>query len=194
MTKKLDDDDFEAAARNLNCDIAAIKAVAEVESRGDGFLNDGRAKILFEGHVFYRYTKGQYKDSHPTICYSPWTKKYYLGGAKEYERLATAEALNKTAARMSASYGKFQIMGFNFAICGYASVDAFYDAMQTDEKAHLDAFSEYIKHNHLNDALRMHDWAEFAKRYNGPDYWQNAYDKKMQMAYEKHSAGIENIA
>lgn len=191
MSKKLDENDFEAAARTLDCDIAAIKAVAEVESSGDGFLDDGRAKILFEGHIFYKYTKGQYKESHPTICYSPWTKKHYLGGDKEYDRLMAAEELNRTAARMSASYGKFQVMGFNFAVCGFSSVDEFYDAMQLDEKAHLDAFCEYIKHNRLEETLRRHDWTEFAKRYNGPEYWKNAYDTKMQRAYEKYSKELE---
>jgi N-acetylmuramidase-like protein len=194
MSKNLDENDFEAAARSLGCDVAAIKAVAEVESRGDGFLEDGRAKILFEGHVFYGYTKGQYKDSHPTICYSPWTKKYYLGGAKEYDRLGAAEKLNRSAARMSASYGKFQVMGFNFAVCGFSSVDEFYDAMQSDEKAQLDAFCEYIRHNRLEEALQRRDWAEFAKRYNGPEYWKNAYDTKMQRAYEKYSNEPENDA
>ncbi len=188
MGKTLEDYDFETAAYSLDCDVAAIKAVAEVESRGAGFLDDGRAKILFEGHIFYRYTKGAYKDSHPTICYLPWTKKYYLGGAKEYERLAEAEKLNRTAARMSASYGKFQIMGFNFTACGYTSVDEFYDAMQKDEQEHLNAFCEYLKHFNLDAALRKHRWKDFAKGYNGPDYWKNNYDKKLEQAYAVHAS------
>ena len=186
MTNLLEDHDFESAAHILDCDVAAIKAVAEVESRGNGFLEDGRAKILFEGHIFYKYTKGAYKDSHPTICYYPWTKKFYQGGTKEYDRLEEAEILNKSAARMSVSYGKFQVMGFNFAICGFSSIDEFYDAIQKDEKAHLEAFCEYLKHNRLDDALRRHQWSTFAKGYNGAEYWKNNYDKKLAQAYEKH--------
>jgi hypothetical protein len=187
MSQTLEDHDFETAAHLLDCDVAAIKAVAEVESSGRGFLDDGRAKILFEGHIFYKYTKGQFKESHPTICYSPWTKKFYRGGAGEYERLAEAEALNKNAARMSASYGKFQVMGFNFAVCGFATVDDFYDAMQTDEGAHLAAFMEYLKHNRLDAALREHRWKDFAKGYNGPEYWKNKYDEKLKQACNKYS-------
>jgi hypothetical protein len=187
MTKQLEEHDFETAAHILNCNVAAIKAVAEVESRGDGFLKDGRTKILFEGHIFYKYTKGKYKDSHPSICYTPWTKKYYLGGADEYKRLEEAEQLDKHAARMSASYGKFQIMGFNFAICGFSSIDEFFDAMQMDERSHLNAFCEYIKHVGLSDALQKRKWRSFAKAYNGPEYWKNNYHIKLAQAYEKYS-------
>ncbi len=194
MSKTLEDHDFETAAYLLDCDVAAIKAVAEIESRGNGFLDDGRAKILFEGHIFYKYTKGAYKDTHPAICYSPWTKQYYLGGAREYDRLAEAEALDQTAARMSASYGKFQVMGFNFAICGFTNVDDFYDAMQQDEKAQLDAFCQYLIHNRLNEALRAHDWASFAKGYNGPEYWKNKYDTLLARACDKYSEEDSSLA
>jgi hypothetical protein len=42
MSDKLNENDFQAAATLLSCDVPAIKAVAEVESSGDGFLSDGR--------------------------------------------------------------------------------------------------------------------------------------------------------
>ncbi len=187
MSKQLTDNDFEVAAFLLECEVAAIKAVAEVESAGSGFLEDGRAKILFEGHIFYKYTKGVYANAHPTICYPKWTKQFYQGGIAEYSRLEQAEALARVAARMSASYGRFQIMGFNFPICGFANVDAFYDAMQTSEGAQLQAFCEYIKHTGLASALQTHDWARLAKGYNGPEYWRNAYDKKLAAAYAKYA-------
>jgi len=44
------------------------------KSAGVGFLSDGRVKILFQGRKFYKYTKGGYAQSHPTICYPKWTK------------------------------------------------------------------------------------------------------------------------
>jgi hypothetical protein len=52
MPDLLNDNDFQEAATLLNCDVPAIKAVAEVESAGDGFLSDGRVKNLFEGDKF----------------------------------------------------------------------------------------------------------------------------------------------
>lgn len=187
MANSLVENDFETAAFLLQCDVAAIKAVAEVESAGSGMLPDGRAKILFEGHIFYSRTKGAYAAKHPTICYKTWTTKFYKGGAAEYARLAEAENLDWAAARMSASYGKFQIMGFNFALCGYNSVDDFYEAMQTDEFTQLQAFCEYVKHVGLADELREQRWTDFAKKYNGPEYWKNSYDKKLKAAYAKYS-------
>lgn len=195
MPTNLAETDYQAAAKNLKCDVASIKAVAEVESSGDGFLSDGRVKILFEGHQFYRFTKGAFAQSNPTICYQKWTTQFYtkganadIRGAGELARLAQAMALNNTAALLSASYGKFQIMGFNFAICGFVKVDDFYEAMQVSEGEQLNAFCNYIKGNTLDDELRSHNWAELAKRYNGPEYKKNAYDTKLAKAFAKYSA------
>ncbi|PCR16417.1 hypothetical protein CQA65_30210, partial [Klebsiella pneumoniae] len=44
----------------------------------------------------------------------------YTGGDAELERLHGAIAIDKDCAYESASYGLFQIMGFNCVICGYA--------------------------------------------------------------------------
>lgn len=196
MPGTLIESDFHAAAKLLKCDVAAINAVAEVESSGKGFLSDGRVKILFEGHWFYKYTKGIYAASHPTICYPKWTKKFYatgangdIRGAGELQRLREAIALNRTAALLSASYGKFQIMGFNYAICGFVTVDDFYKAMKISEGEHLNAFCKYVKHNSLDDEMRNHKWAEFALRYNGTDYKKNQYDTKLANAYKKYATG-----
>jgi len=190
----LTESDFKAAARLLNCDIAAIKAVAEVESSGSGFLSDGRVKILFEGHQFHKHTKGAYAESHPTICYEKWTRKHYtkgpnadVRGAGELARLEQAMSLDREAAIKSASYGKFQIMGFNFSSCDFGDVEEFYAAMQASEGAQLKAFCCFIKANNLDGHLRKHRWASFARGYNGPAYAENKYDKKLAAAYAKYS-------
>ena len=195
MPTKLTEADYTSAAKSLKCDVAAIKAVEEVESSGDGFLSDGRVKILFEGHQFYRYTRGAFAQLKPSICYKKWTKEFYTKGATadirgngELARLNQAMALNKVAALLPASYGKFQIMGFNFAICGFTKVEDFFKAMQTSEAEQLNAFCNYIKGVLLDDELREHKWDMFAKRYNGPEYKKNAYDTKLAKAYAKYSA------
>ena len=130
---------IEAAAQLLGCDVPAIKAVAEVESRGQGFLPNGKLKILFEGHIFFKYTHGAYAAQHPTICYPHWTRQFYLGGVREWDRMDEALTLDHDAALMSASYGKFQIMGFNFAHCGFTSVDAFVTALETGARPAIGA-------------------------------------------------------
>ena len=194
MPDKLNDLDFQEAATLLKCDVPAIKAVAEVESSGDGFLSDGRVKILFEGHKFYKYTKGAYAKTNPTICFKNWTKAFYtkgktadIRGAGELARLDEAIALDRTAALMSASFGKFQVMGFNFQTCGFANVEDFYAAMQISEGEHLKAFCNFIIGNSLDGALRNHQWAKLAAGYNGSAWEENKYDTKLAAAFAKYS-------
>lgn len=192
MPAPLTDADFRSAAQLLHCDVAAIRAVAEVESRGSGFLLDGRPKVLFEGHIFYRYTNGRYAASHPSICYKTWTSAHYAKGptpeargAGEWARLHQAIALDRKAALVSASYGKFQIMGFNYLQCGALTIEDFVKAMHRSEGEHLNAFCNYLRSVFIDDELRAHNWAEFARRYNGPLYQKNQYQIKLANAYAK---------
>lgn len=188
-------DDYIDAAQYLEVEPAAIHAVDDVESSGSGFLPDGKIKILFEGHIFHRYTKGKFSNDHSNadISYPTWTTKYYTKGNSqqrgdgELDRLSRAAKLDKRAALMSASYGRFQVMGFNFAICGYQDVETFFNEMQDDETKHLEAFIGYVEHANLVKPLQNLNWAAFAKGYNGPMYIKNAYDTKLKAAYEKWS-------
>ena len=176
---------FIDAAEDLDCDVAAIKAVAEVESRGDGFLDDGRPKILFERHKFRKFTSGQYNQSNPEISGPPGN---YKGGAKEYDRLEEAMQLDGEAALLSASWGKFQIMGFNHKVCGFDDVEDFVEAMVESEDRHLEAFVGFVEGNNQDRHLRSHNWAKFARSYNGVGYRKNNYHVKMARAYEKYAS------
>jgi len=186
MSKLLTEQDFKQASLLLDIEVPVIKAVAEVESRGDGFLPDGRPKILFEAHIFGSLTKYKYVDTHPNICSKTWNKSLYKGGAKEYERLEEAMKLDKEAALKSASWGKFQIMGFNHKLCGWDTVESFVDDMYKSEFEHLKAFIGFIKANNLIKYLKNKDWASFARGYNGPKYKENQYDIKLENAYKKY--------
>lgn len=193
------DADYIDAAVYLDVEPAAIHAVDEVESSGSGFLPDGKIKILFEGHIFHRYTKGRFSNdpANADISYPTWTTKFYTKGNTqtrgdgELARLAKAAKLDRKAALLSASYGRFQVMGFNFALCGYTDVETFFNDMQDDETKHLEAFVMYVEHANLVNALRDKNWAVFAKGYNGPMYAKNAYDKKLLNAYNKWAALLE---
>lgn len=115
----LDDADIVAEAQRLGCEPAAIWAVCEVESAGSGFLPDGRPKILFEAKAFHTQTDGAYDGSHPNISSPSWDRSLYgASGAHQYVRLAEAVALDREAALNSASWGRFQIMGFNHEMVG----------------------------------------------------------------------------
>lgn len=177
---------IEAAAQELGCEVAAVKAVIDVESRG-GFLSDSRPKILFERHLFHRFTDGAFSAAHSDISSSQ--PRGYVGGAGEYERLGRAIQLNRAAALKSASWGAFQILGSNHVAAGYADVEDFCRDMCQSEDSQLKAFVSFVKTNRLDDELRRRDWVGFARGYNGPRFRENRYDEKLAEAYRRHSAG-----
>lgn len=181
----LTDDDYKQAADALGCEVTAIKAVVKIESDGTGYLPDGSLKILFEAHIFHRFTKGRFDKSHPNLSSPKWNRKLYKGGVREWERMTEAMKLDKAAALMSASYGMFQIMGFNFALCGVTSVEEFIEVTGKSERGQLDTFVAFVKAQHLDDELQRKDWAGFARIYNGPGFKTNRYDEKMALAYAK---------
>jgi len=185
----LTDGDYVKAATTLGVDVASIKAVASVESSGSGFLSNGKPKILFEGHWFSKLTKRKYDKTHPTISYKRWTRKYYKKeGVEEYGRYNSAKALDVTAAMKSASWGKFQIMGFNHKAAGYSTVEDFVKDMHKSEGHHLLAFVQFLKSEKLDVPLKSKSWAAFAKGYNGPEYAKNKYDIRLKQAYKAFSA------
>jgi hypothetical protein len=183
--KLLKEQDYQNAATLLNVPVASIKAIAEVESRGNGFFDNDKPKILFEAAVFGKYTKYKYNQTHPNLSSKKWNKALYFGGMKEYDRLNAAVQLNEQAALLSTSWGKFQIMGFNHKICGYSDVFSFVNDQYLSEGIHLMCFVKFVKGNNLDIFIRNKDWAGFAYRYNGPGYAKNAYDVKIAKSYKK---------
>jgi hypothetical protein len=129
---KLTEQDFQRAAERLQCDVPAIKAVAFVESRGDGFYSDGFPVILFERHIFRKLTQGRYNKSHPEI--SGPAGNYGKAGQHQRDKFNEAFGLNPDAAMKSCSWGKFQIMGFNHEACGFSTVGAFVDELRHSQQ------------------------------------------------------------
>jgi hypothetical protein len=56
--RPLTDDDVARAARFLDVDEAAVRAVIQVEAASFGFDEKRRPRILFEPHVLYRELRG----------------------------------------------------------------------------------------------------------------------------------------
>ena len=185
----LSENDFLNAAKELNCEVAAIKAVVKVESNGRGFHSDGRMRILFEAHWFDKLTKGAFRKSHPHISSRRWNRSLYKYGKKEHDRLQQAMNLDFDAALQSASYGLFQVMGFHWKAMGFDSPAEFVDFMGKGEKNQLKIFIKWIQKKKLDRFLRSRDWAAFAYRYNGAGYKKNRYDMKMAEAYRSFSKG-----
>jgi peptidoglycan hydrolase-like protein with peptidoglycan-binding domain len=191
--------DFEAAAKDLKVELATLKSVYKVESNGRGFVGD-QPKILFEGHVFWQRLKrlGLRPESlaagNEDILYPSWTKQFYVGGSGEWQRLTRAEAIHREAARESASWGLFQIMGYHWKPLGYDSIDDFVEHMCRHERDQLDAFCRFAsttrdRSGHsLAELLAARDWAGFAYAYNGKGYRLNAYDDKLREQYRRYAA------
>lgn len=184
----LTEEDYQLVATELTVPIAVVKAVSLVESSGVTHWDNGLVPILFEALYFHDYTHGQYDVSHPDISSSYWNQSLYQYGSAEYARLHEAEALNHNAARMSTSWGAFQVMGANWQSLGYASVDELVAHVQTDE-GQLDSFVRYIQHNHLENAMRSQNWRAFAEAYNGEGN-VDVYSRRMANAYARFAHGL----
>lgn len=186
--------DFARAARALGVDIPTVRAVAEVEAAGRGFLPDGRPQILFEAHVFGRLTNHRHGDARDrlgrALSARAWDRSLYgPAGAWQHDgRMLPAALLDWPAAHRSASWGMFQILGTNHTVVGHPTIQGFVAAMQSGAGAHLDAFVAFVKGNRLDGALQRREWAVFARGYNGPGFAQNSYDTKLAAAYRKWAA------
>lgn len=188
---RLTNDDFNRISQMLGGELAALMAVQQVKIGGrGGFFAPGKPAILFEGHIFWNQLKKKglhpedYVNGNETILYPRWTKQYYKGSVHEYEHWEQARKINREAADASASWGMFQIIGFNHAACGEESVESFVRSMCESEYKQLFLFANFIKNNPpMLRALQSKDWTKFAKCYNGPGYAQNRYDVKLGEAY-----------
>jgi hypothetical protein len=77
-------------------------------------------------------------------------------------------------------------MGYHWESLGYKSVNDFVRIMNKSEGEHIKAFGRFIVANNLSKYLKSRDWANFARRYNGPGYKKNKYDEKLERAYKKY--------
>lgn len=185
---KLTDADFPWAADQLSVPVAYVRALYEVESSGNPFI-DGRPVILFEPHIFSKLTGHRYDNSHPKLSSRTWNRALYPRlQSDRYIQLIDAICLDPLAGFGAASYGGFQILGSNYARCNAKDAMAF--AWQESQSVgdQLSHFVEFIKSDPiLWQALRAGNWVQVAKRYNGTAYYKNRYDVRLAQAVRKWS-------
>lgn len=180
--KKLTNKKIQEAAKELGVQPAWIKAFIKKETpnpNGGGFMADGvRPIILFERHIFHKHTKGKYSKMYPDIS-NPRAGGYgrYV---EQHDRLHKAAKLDREAALQSASWGLFQILGENWKSLKYKTLQEFINAMYRSENDQLEAFIRFIKVNRIDKYMRENNFAEVARRYNGPNYKINNYDKDLK--------------
>ena len=169
----------------------ALMAVVKVESNGKlGARINGRLEpmIRFEGHYFYRLL--------PTVkrniavvrgLASPRAGKIKnpYRQSSRWKFLKRAEAVDRCAALSSVSWGVGQVMGSHWRWLGFASIDAHVAKAREGAAGQVALTMRYISKAGLVSKLQNHDWAGFARAYNGPAYKRYKYDVKMQKAYQK---------
>jgi hypothetical protein len=191
---------LKAIATRLKCELATVQAIVDVESRGSGVDASGHVKVLFEKHRFYKQLpeklraravkaglarkvwispeKGGYKDQPDNAA----ALRFLVDAVNFCE----ANGLDNSAALKSASYGLGQVMGENFGLCGWPSVQAFVLDMCESEDKHVDAMMGFLVGNGLADEMRAKDFDAIARVYNG-DGQVKIYGAKLRSAYQKHA-------
>ncbi len=203
--KPLTFEDYQAAAKRLNCEVAAIMAVDEVEAPRGGFNDDGSLTALFEPHIFYAELKDAgfkpalYMAENAIILSPVWNKTLYPGSQKGvYRQITQAVKLCNSLEiehkfefpYRSCSWGKFQVLGRNYKDLGFTSATALKLYLQESEANQLEVFCRFIEVNKLAVHLRKLNWDGFALKYNGKGYKLNKYHIKLKNAYEKHKKSL----
>ncbi|MCB5201735.1 N-acetylmuramidase domain-containing protein [Neorhizobium sp. T786] len=189
-------DGLKAVAERLNCEVAVVHAIVDVESNGSGIDAKGRVKVLFEKHRFYKNLPASKRAA---AVKAGLGRKVWIspknGGYKDQPSNEAALAMlikavewcrangtDEAAALKSASYGTGQVLGENFALCGWASVQAFVADMCQHENKHVDAMIGFLVGSGLADEMRARDFDAVARVYNGSGQVET-YGGKMRKAY-----------
>jgi hypothetical protein len=80
-------------------------------------------------------------------------------------------------------------MGGEFKNCGLKNAEAVVEQMCAGESGQINLLSAFIRKKvkgKLWAAAKAKRWDLIALYYNGESYKKNAYDKKMEQAYEKY--------
>lgn len=181
-------------AAKLKIEPASLCAVVEIESGGKPFEEDNKTpRFLFERHIFYReLSKLQSAKLQNAIdqglAIPKWsrTTQYKDQGNSKGRQLVLAKArvIDEECANRSCSWGLGQTMGFLCTELGYKSAtDMVAELSKGGMQAQVECMVRFIKSKGLTPALKAHDWATFAKGYNGAAYKQNQYDTRLASSY-----------
>lgn len=184
-------------ARDIGVLPSMLLAIVDKESVGAGFLTNGRPVILFERHKFYQFTKAKHGETlaekwrkeNSNICFPVWTADAYIGGVGEWSRFEIARTMEAELAMLSTSWGLMQVMGFNFHVCGYETVQDMVEDMMNSEVQQMKAAVNFIrKQPNLYQAMKARNFEGVARAYNGAGYKKNNYDTKLAQLEAKNQS------
>lgn len=170
---------------------ARIKAVAKVESAGSGWFKDGRPKILYERHKFWKYNDDSSAPK-STFFNFPDAGNYTEDADKNglndsYDKLLKACEYDPKAAFMSVSMGMFQVMGMYYYNMGYTTPWEMLYACTHSEREQYRLLVNYIIMNNMQKSFlalspKPDTCRPFALGYNGKNYVKYNYHGKLASA------------
>lgn len=191
---RLTDEDYRAVAEELGIEVAAMKAVVDIEAgkSHQGFWAAGKPLINFDLTMYRKFAprnnvslkKAQKK--HPLIFRRPDARKYGSYQAAQQARLDAAASVDSVSAFESTFWGMFQIGGFNWRKCGVSSIGEFVGLMSRSERDQLELFARFIENSGMADDIRKKKWLNFALKYNGPKARSRGYHTRLAAAYKRH--------
>ncbi|MBD5250012.1 MAG: N-acetylmuramidase family protein [Barnesiella sp.] len=188
---RLTEDDFRTVADELGVEVAAIKAVVEIEAgkTHQGFSAPQKPLVNFDLSMFRSLASrrgvslGRYMSSHPDVFKSGRRTQ-----PEVFSRLESAMQIDTTLAVEATFWGMFQIGGFNWQKCGVSSPEEFVRLMSRSERDQLELFAGFIVNTDLLKHLRNKNWAQFARGYNGPAYARRGYHTRLAAAYRRYKS------
>ena len=191
---RLTDEDIREVADELGVEVAAIRAVIEIEAgaRHEGFWSDGKPIINFDLSMFRKFAArnkvnlSKYKKSHAVVFARPNRARYGSYQAVQQARFDAARTIDDKTAIQGTFWGMFQLGGFNWKTCGCKSPDEFVNLMSRSERDQLELFAEFVRETGMLPYLKAKNWAAFARRFNGPSYARRGYHTRLARAYAKH--------
>lgn len=186
--------DFAEVAAELGVEVAAIKAVVDIEAgrAHQGFWTEGKPLINFDLTMFRRQAAShgvnlaKYTGKYPVVFARPNAMRYGSQQAGQQARLDAARAIHDLAAIEGTFWGMFQIGGFNWRKCGAASPAEFVELMSRSERDQLELFANFMRNTGLLKHLKAKNWSAFAYGYNGPRYAARGYHTRLANAYRAH--------
>lgn len=194
---RIDDIDLPRLGHEIGVGEDVVHGVLDVEAAGKSTDSKGRIKALYEPHVAYRNSSGAVRDKlvKAGLAYPKWRRNY---PKDSYPRILKAMAIDETVALLATSWGFPQILGENYALAGYDTVQDMVLDMLKDEDRQLSAMVSFIKNAGLDDELRVlqakldrgqritpDDARPFVRGYNGSQYAKNDYHTKFAAAINK---------
>ena len=178
---------FEEALSIVGCNEAQLRTIIEVEALSCGFLQSKLLVILYERHIFYKQTNGKYSIGYEDISSKQSTPAGKYGSNEyQYTKLFKAATLNEHAALKSCSWGIGQILGENYKLAGYATVEQMISEFIESEDSQVIAIAHFISNVNIRSAVIKNDFDKIALRYNGANYKKFGYDDKLRWAYKKN--------